>query len=106
MWLVGSQIAPGTYEINAGDACYWERLRNFQHVLGSIIANDFISSAGRQIVTVRSSDVGFQNDGDCGTWNRTFAIEDGGWRDSQPTQSDADIAQEWNAYQQKNGGRR
>lgn len=106
VWLVGSQIAPGTYQINAGAGCYWERLRNFQHVLGSIIANDFSSSARSQIVTISSSDVGFQNDGDCGTWNRTFAIEDGQWRDSQRPQSHIDIEQNWNDYQHKNTGRR
>lgn len=106
VWLVGSQIAPGTYQINAGAGCYWERLRNFEHVLGSIIANDFSSSARSEIVTISSSDVGFQNDGDCGTWNRAFAVDDGGRRDSQPPQSDSHIVQSWNFYQSKNRGRR
>ncbi len=75
VWLVGAQIQPGTYQINAGAGCYWERLRHFQHNLDGIIANDFSSSARTQFVTISSSDVGFNNDGDCGTWTRTFAVD-------------------------------
>lgn len=70
MWLVGSQVAPGTYRTSAAAGCYWERLRNFEGVLASIIANDFVSSAGQQTTTIASGDVGFNTDGDCGTWTR------------------------------------
>lgn len=70
MWLVNGQVTPGTYRTNAAAGCYWERLRNFQGVLGSILANDFVSSAGPQVVTIAPGDVGFNTDGDCGTWSR------------------------------------
>jgi hypothetical protein len=104
VWLVGSQIAPGTYQVSAGAGCYWERLRNFEHNLGSIIANDFISSGGNQFVTISSGDVGFQNDGDCGTWTRSLAVTaEGGKAERQSAQ---DIAQHWSSYRQKISGRR
>ena len=50
MWLVGSQINPGTYRANVASGCYWERMRHFQGTLSGIIANDFVSSAGQQLV--------------------------------------------------------
>lgn len=69
MWLVGSQVATGTYSANSSGGCYWERLRNFSGRDG-IIANDFISGAVRVLVEIRSGDVGFNTDGDCGDWTR------------------------------------
>ena len=72
VWLVGAQIAPGTYQISSGPGCYWERLRHFQHQgVSGVIANDFSSNARTQFVTISGSDAGFNNDGDCGTWTRT-----------------------------------
>jgi hypothetical protein len=70
MWLVGSQVTPGTYSAPAQYGCYWERLSNFQGSLYSIIANDFVSSAGQALVTISSSDVGFDTSPSCGTWTR------------------------------------
>jgi hypothetical protein len=106
VWLVGAQIAPGTYQISAGAGCYWERLRNFEHVLSSIIANDFSSSAGSQFVTISQRDVGFQNDGDCGTWSRALSVESGQKSDLEGEHSPLDIERHWNAYQRKIAGRR
>lgn len=83
VWLVGSQIAPGTYVTNASSGCYWERLRNFEGTLDSIIANDFIASAGQQFITVRDGDIGVSSDGDCGVWTRSSAQNVG----SRSTQS-------------------
>jgi hypothetical protein len=74
MWLVNGQVTPGTYRANVSSGCYWERLRNFEGVLNSIIANDFVSSAGQQIVTISPGDVGFNTDGECGTWTRTTLV--------------------------------
>ncbi len=73
MWLVGAQIQPGTYRVNAGSGCYWARLRGFDGTLSEIIVNDFISGGGQAIVTISSSDVGFENDGRCGIWQLTTA---------------------------------
>ena len=65
---VGTDIAPGRYFSNPRNGCYWERLRDFQHQLRSIVSNEFVSNGGRIRVTIRPGDVGFQTDGDCGTW--------------------------------------
>ncbi len=69
-WLVGSQVTPGTYRADVQAGCYWERLRNFTGELNGIVANDFVSSAGTQLVTIRAEDSGFSTDDDCGTWVR------------------------------------
>ncbi len=68
MWVVGSQITPGTYRATAAYGCYWERMRHFQGTTGGIIANDFVSSAGQQLVQISPSDAGFQSNSACGTW--------------------------------------
>ena len=70
MWLVGSQVTPGTYMSYVGYGCYWERLRNFDGTLSAIIANDYVDTPGYRYVQVSAGDVGFQTDGDCGTWQR------------------------------------
>jgi hypothetical protein len=69
-WLVGAQVAPGSYQTNAKYGCYWERLRDFGGNLSAIIANNFVSTAGNQLVSIAGNDVGFSTDGDCGTWTR------------------------------------
>jgi hypothetical protein len=74
VWLVGQQIAPGTYRATVQAGCYWERLRGFSGELGDIIANQFISSGGTRNIDVGGGDVGFQSDGDCGTWTRTLTL--------------------------------
>jgi hypothetical protein len=66
-YLVGVDIAPGTYAAKAGSSCYWERLRSFTGDLNSIIAN--ANPRGRTIVTISRSDKGFSSGG-CGTWTR------------------------------------
>jgi len=67
-WLVGAQVAPGLYRVDAGAACYWERLANFDGTLRAIIANDFVGDGGAQLVEIQAGDVGFYTDDDCGTW--------------------------------------
>jgi hypothetical protein len=69
-WLVGPQIAPGTYHATVGSGCYWERDRDFQGVTESIIANAFIENRQTAVVSISANDVGFINDGRCGTWTR------------------------------------
>ena len=69
-WVVGSEIVAGTYAATVASGCYWERVTSFAGTLGSIIANDFISTAGSAYVTVAASDIGFKTDADCGTWSR------------------------------------
>lgn len=70
MFAVGSDIAPGTYKStgNTDDGCYWERDRDAEHGLESIIANDNVS--GTALVTIAASDAYFKTDG-CGDWTKT-----------------------------------
>ena len=76
VWLVGSQIAPGTYEASSGVGCYWERLRHFQHQgLTAVIASNFSGVARTQSVTIAVGDVGFGTDAACGTWTRVSAAD-------------------------------
>ncbi len=68
VYLVGQQIAPGTYQSTAtSGSCYWARLSNFNDSIDSIIANDYTD--GQQIVTIEASDLGFKTSG-CGTWTK------------------------------------
>jgi hypothetical protein len=53
--------------------CYWERLRNFTGTLSGIIANDFVSGGGQQLVGIGSADAGFSTDAECGPWTSTGA---------------------------------
>ncbi len=67
-WIVGTDIMPGTYTVDAKRNCYWARLRNFTGGFNSIISNDL--PRGHAIVTISASDVGFENGG-CGIWTRS-----------------------------------
>lgn len=84
VWLVGSQVSPGLYRANVSSGCYWERMRDFTGTLDGIIDNDFIGSAGPQLVEIRSGDVGFYNDGDCGTWTPASSLAEGDVLRSSP----------------------
>lgn len=96
MWLVNSQVTPGTYRANAASGCYWERLRHFEGVLSGIIANNFVASAGQQLVTIAAGDVGFNTDADCGTWTRvSFAGTD---RAPDGTEAPQGIEANWRAH--------
>ncbi|MGW3152402.1 hypothetical protein ACWDG1_49175 [Streptomyces sp. NPDC001177] len=70
MFKVGTDIAPGTYKStgNADDSCYWERTKDAEHGLNSIIANNNVT--GTAVVTIRSTDAYFKTDG-CGDWKKT-----------------------------------
>jgi hypothetical protein len=68
-YIVGKDIKSGTWRSTGGDFCYWARLSGFGGTSGSIIANDIVSS-GKTIVTIRSTDKGFETKG-CGTWSRS-----------------------------------
>jgi len=105
-WLVGEQVAPGTYSTGASPGCYWERLRNFTGEIGDVIANDFVGGGGRQLVTIVGSDSGFSTDGDCGTWTRTDTLITGEEPSRTPL-SPADIEDNWmrNREQERFGRR-
>lgn len=66
IYIVGTDVRPGTYSADAGDGCYWARLKGFSGQFGDIIANDFRDS-GQSIARIRPSDTGFSTQG-CGAW--------------------------------------
>jgi hypothetical protein len=70
-WLVGAQLAPGTYAANVGPGCYWARLSGFS--FEGTVENAFYAEGGPAAVTIDATDVGFHADGDCGTWARVDA---------------------------------
>ena len=69
--VVGAELTSGTYVTQSASGCYWERTSSFDGTLNSIIANDYISSAGTQYVTISASDTGFITNQACGTWQHT-----------------------------------
>ncbi|MEU6354704.1 hypothetical protein ABZ896_36210 [Streptomyces sp. NPDC047072] len=70
MFRVGADIVPGTYKStgNADDACYWERDKDAEHGIDSIIAND--NPNGTAIVKISASDAYFKTAG-CKDWKKT-----------------------------------
>ena len=68
-FLVGSEIAPGTYRSSAqpGSHCYWERLSGFSGSFDDVIANGLSDQS--QLVTISRSDVGFTSH-NCSGWIR------------------------------------
>ncbi|NNN37080.1 hypothetical protein HLK59_43405 [Streptomyces sp. S3(2020)] len=70
MFRVGADIAPGTYRStgNKDDMCYWERAKDAEHGLDSIIANDNVT--GSAVVTISASDTYFKTSG-CTDWQKT-----------------------------------
>jgi hypothetical protein len=57
-------------------------VRNFEGVFGSILANDFIPTASARLVEIRSGDVGFSTDGECGTWTPVTSAQPNSVTDS------------------------
>ncbi|MEU8028997.1 hypothetical protein AB0C13_10185 [Streptomyces sp. NPDC049099] len=69
MYKVGTDIAPGTYKSagNKDDSCYWERTKDAEHGLDSIIANNNVT--GTAVVTLSPGDAYFKTTG-CGDWKK------------------------------------
>ncbi|MFJ6657924.1 hypothetical protein ACIQNG_16380 [Streptomyces sp. NPDC091377] len=70
MFKVGVDIAPGTYKStgNKDDMCYWERSKDAEHSLESILANNNVS--GSAVVTISASDGYFKTSG-CEDWKKS-----------------------------------
>ncbi|MFF0017173.1 hypothetical protein [Streptomyces sp. NPDC005374] len=70
MFRVGADIAPGTYRStgNTDDSCYWERAKDADHGIDSILANDNVN--GTAVVKISASDAYFKTDG-CKDWKKT-----------------------------------
>ena len=72
MWIVGAQITPGTYRAdNSTQGCFWQRVSNFTGAIDAVIANQFVTSPGVQLVTIAATDAGFSANTECGTWTRS-----------------------------------
>ena len=64
-WVLNTHIAPGTYEAEGGDSCYWERLSGLSGTPEDVIANDL--PGGSALVEIDPGDVAF-NSIQCGEW--------------------------------------
>lgn len=64
-YIVGTDVAAGTYSAPGGQFCYWERLSGFGGEFEDIIANGTGESG--QLVTIAEGDAGFETSG-CGEW--------------------------------------
>ncbi|MGW7252539.1 hypothetical protein [Streptomyces sp. NPDC054834] len=69
MFKVGTDLATGTYKStgNADDSCYWERTKDAEQGLDSIIANNNVT--GTAVVTIKATDAYFKTTG-CGDWKK------------------------------------
>jgi hypothetical protein len=62
-------VKPGTYRTtgNTDDMCYWERAKDAEHGLNSILANNNVT--GSAVVTISPTDAYFNTAG-CGDWKQ------------------------------------
>jgi hypothetical protein len=67
---VGPDLKPGTYRTTGNDdgMCYWERAKDAEHDIDSILANDNVN--GTAVVKVGASDAYFKTTG-CKDWKKT-----------------------------------
>jgi len=84
MFIVNSQIAPGTYQVAASAGCYWERLSDFSRATTGIVQNAFLTAAATSSVTIAATDVGFDTSPECGTWTPAPSAASGVTTDSVP----------------------
>ena len=66
-YLVGVDVAPGTWRAPGGEFCTWQRLAGFSGDFGELIAIDIVT--GPAIVSIAATDIGFSTTG-CGSWTR------------------------------------
>lgn len=67
MFIIGTDIEPGTYRNTGQSGCYYARLSGFTGDLSTIISNDNVDE--QTIVTIAASDKGFKSNR-CGTWEK------------------------------------
>ena len=65
IYIVGTDISPGTWRSTGGKDCYWARLKGFTRTTDEVLANDIVNVA--TTVTIRPDDVGFETVR-CGSW--------------------------------------
>lgn len=67
MYIVRTDILPGTYKSSGQQGCYYARLKGFSNTIDDIIANNNTDTSA--IVTIAATDKGFQSE-NCGTWTK------------------------------------
>lgn len=67
MFIVGVDIAPGTWSAPAAKGCYWARLSGFSGELKDVTANEYTSA--QTVVTITAADKGFES-ASCGIWTK------------------------------------
>ena len=67
MYIVGTDIEPGTYRNSGSSGCYYARLAGFNGGFENIIANG--NTDASTVVTIAPTDAGFESQR-CGTWTR------------------------------------
>lgn len=67
VFMVGTDIAPGTWRTEVADGCYWARIRGFSGQTSDIIAND--NARGAAVVQIVTTDKGFISRR-CGNWTK------------------------------------
>lgn len=67
IFIVGTDIQPGTYKSSGTDRCYYSRLSGFSGTLDHIISNENTNTAA--VVTIIPTDKGFKS-ANCGTWTK------------------------------------
>ena len=68
VYLVGTDVQPGTYVSNSPGYCSWYRLSSLNGESNNIIDSDN-SASGKQYVTIKPTDVAFKTLS-CSTWSR------------------------------------
>lgn len=69
-WKVGTEVKPGTYATKAiNGPCYWERLKDFNGELDSIIANGNVDEGEQGRFVVKPTDKGVHLMGPC-VWTK------------------------------------
>ncbi len=67
MYIIGTDIQPGTYKSSGQSGCYYARLRGLGGTTDDIIANE--NTDAPAIVTIAATDKGFESR-NCGTWTK------------------------------------
>ena len=70
-YRVGTEVKTGRYKtkVPADEYCYWERLKDTDGDLDSIIANGNVDEKVTTYVTIKKTDKYFSTDG-CGAWQK------------------------------------
>lgn len=67
IFIVGTDMQPGTYRSTGSTGCYYARVSGFSGTNGQILANDNTDTSA--VVTILASDKGFVSS-NCGTWTK------------------------------------